>query len=126
MAQQQKFDYSVTQVGDQWNAEITRRVSSRKTSVSKQKKGFTSEALATAWAEEKLAECIESLQEGNQRKADKRHARHELASKHATEKEAAAALYKKKQKAYFDSLDDDEEEFESDYAENDDDELESR
>lgn len=131
MSQQQKFDFSVSQVGDQWNAEVTRRVSSRKTSITKQKKGFASEALATQWAEEKLAECVENLQAGNQRKSDKRHARTELAAKQASEKAIAAALYKKKQQAYFDSLDD-EDDFDENYDEDDsfdedyDDNLETR
>ena len=55
MAQQKKFDFAVKQDGEQWNAEITRRVSARNTSVSKRKKGFETEALATEWAKETLA-----------------------------------------------------------------------
>ena len=115
MAQQKKFDFSVKQVGEQWNAEITRRVSARKTSVSKQKKGFESEALATTWAQEKLAECLENLQAGNKRKADKRVARNELAAKTEAEKEEAATLYEEKQQAYFEALD--EQEFEEEFEE---------
>tara|TARA_R110001583_G_scaffold112917_6_gene263171 strand:+ start:60642 stop:61025 length:384 start_codon:yes stop_codon:yes gene_type:complete len=127
MAQEKKFDFSVKQDGEQWNAEITRRVSARKTSVSKQKKGFESEALATEWAQEKLAECLANLQAGNKRKSEKRTARNELATKQASEKEAAAALYEEKQQAYFDALDDeDSEEDDNDFDQDDEDELNAR
>ncbi|WP_413698573.1 DUF3622 domain-containing protein [Psychromonas sp. KJ10-10] len=126
MSQQQKFDFSVSQVGDQWNAEVTRRVSSRKTSVTKQKKGFASEAQATEWAEAKLAECVENLQAGNQRKADKRHARTELATKQASEKALATELYNKKQQAYFESLDDEDFDEDDSYDEDYEDDLETR
>ena len=114
MAQEKKFDFSVKQDGEQWNAEITRRVSARKTSVSKQKKGFASEALAIEWAKEKLTECLENLQAGNKRKSEKRAVRNALAAKTVADKETAAALYEEKQHAYFEALDEQEleEEFE--------------
>ena len=108
MAQEKKFDFSIKQDGEQWNAEITRRVSARKTSVSKQKKGFASEELATEWAKAKLTECLENLQAGNKRKSEKRVARNELAAKAVAEKEAAATLYDEKQQAYFEGLDEEE------------------
>jgi len=112
MAQEKKFDFSVKQENEQWNAEVTRRVSARKTSVSKQKKGFATEELATEWASTKLAECIDNLQAGNKRKSEKRVVRNELAAKAVAEKETAATLYEEKQQAYFETLD--EAEFEED------------
>ena len=105
MAQTNKFEFQVMQDGDVWNATITRRVSARRTSVSKQKKGFSSEALATEWAKETLAQFLENLQEGNKRKADKRIVRNDLAEKAKIEKEAAAVAYKEKQDAHFAALD---------------------
>ena len=99
MAQENKFDYQVTQDGNKWNAEITRRVSARRTTVSKQKKGFESEELAELWAKEKLLGFLENLQEGNKRKAEKRVIRNELAAKVEAEKEAADALYAEKRLA---------------------------
>ncbi|PKG37594.1 DUF3622 domain-containing protein [Psychromonas sp. Urea-02u-13] len=115
MAQEKKFDFSIKQDGEQWNAEITRRVSARKTSVSKQKKGFETEALATEWATAKLAECLENLQAGNKRKSEKRVVRNDLAAKAIADKETAAILYEEKQQAYFEALDEeDEERFEQD------------
>ncbi len=110
MTQQKKFDFSIKQDGEQWNAQITRRISARKTTVSKQKKGFASEALATEWAKETLANFIENLQAGNKRKAENRTTRNERLEKVEAEKEAAAIAYDEKQQAYFEALD--EQEFE--------------
>ena len=93
MAQQNKFDYRIKQDGDKWNAEITRRVTARKTSVSKRKKGFETKELAEQWAKEELISFLENLQASNKRKAEKRAVREELAAKAEAEKEAAAALY---------------------------------
>lgn len=101
MAQENKFDYRITQDGEKWHAEITRRVTARRTSVSKRKKGFETEALAEQWAKEELQGFLENLQAGNKRKAEKRLARNELAAKVAAEKEAAAILYEEKKLAAF-------------------------
>ena len=97
MAQQNKFDYRIKQDGDKWNAEITRRVTARRTSVSKRKKGFETQEIAEQWAKEQLVGFLENLQAGNKRKAEKRAIRNELAAKAEAEKEAAAALYREKQ-----------------------------
>ncbi|WP_022942843.1 DUF3622 domain-containing protein [Psychromonas hadalis] len=110
MAQQKKFDFSIKQDGEQWNAEIIRRVSARRTSISKRKKGFATEALAIEWAKEQLAGFLENLQAGNKRKAEKRATRDELVAKTEAEKEAAATLYEQKQQAYFEALDEQEDE----------------
>lgn len=111
MAQQNKFDFRVTQNDEQWDAEITRRVSARRTTVSKRKKGFASEALATEWAKEALAGFLENQQQSNKRKSERRATRNELAEQALATKEAAAAAYEEKQQAYFEALD--EEEFEA-------------
>ena len=99
MAQQNKFAYRIKQDGDKWNAEITRRVTARKTSVSKRQKGFTTSELAEQWAKEQLTGFLENLQASNKRKAEKRAVREELAAKAEAEKEAAAALYEEKRLA---------------------------
>lgn len=108
MAQQNKFDFRIKENGEQWDAEITRRVSARRTSVSKRKKGFASEALATEWAKEQLVGFLANLQEGNKRKSEKRAVRNELVAKAIIAKEAAATLYEEKQQAYFEALDEEE------------------
>ena len=99
MAQQNKFDYRIKQDGNEWNAEITRRVTARRKTVSKRKKGFETQELAEQWAKDELIGFLENLQAGNKRKAEKRAIRNELAAKAEAEKEAAAALYKEKQLA---------------------------
>ena len=99
MAQQNKFDYRIKQDGDKWNAEITRRVTARKTSISKRQKGFETQELAEQWAKEELTGFLENLQASNKRKAEKRAVREELAAKAEAEKEAAAALYEEKRLA---------------------------
>ncbi|GLS91606.1 hypothetical protein GCM10007916_26750 [Psychromonas marina] len=108
MSQQNKFDFRVTQIDEQWDAEITRRVSARRTSVSKRKKGFATEALATEWAKEALAGFLENQQQSNKRKSERRATRNELAAQAVVAKEAAAALYAEKQQAYFEALDEEE------------------
>ena len=101
MAQQNKFDYRIKQDNEQWSAEITRRVTARKTSVSKRKKGFATQELAEQWAKETLTGFLDNLQESNKRKAEKRTVRDEQAAKAEAEKEAAAALYEEKRLAAF-------------------------
>lgn len=114
MSQKNKFDFRINQVGEQWDAEITRRVSARRTSVSKRKKGFASEALATEWAKEALEEFLKNQQESNKRKSERRATRNELAAQALAAKTAAAAAFDEKQQAYFESLDD-EDEYDEDY-----------
>lgn len=86
MAQEKKFDYKVIQDGEKWHAEITRRVSARKTSVSKRKKGFESQEAAEQWGKEQLEVFLQNLQERNKRKAEKRVVRNQLEAQ-AIEKE---------------------------------------
>ena len=101
MTQHNKFDYCIKENDAKWDAEITRRVTSRKTMVSKRKKGFATRELAEQWSKEQLAEFLENLQAGNKRKAEKRTLRNELAAKAEAEKKAAAALYEEKRQAAF-------------------------
>ena len=108
MAQENKFNYHIAKNGDKWNAEITRRVSARRTSVSKQKKGFETEQLAELWAKEQLVGFIENLQAATKRKAEKRIIRNELAAKAEADKVAAAALYEEKRLAALAAIDNDE------------------
>lgn len=105
MAQQNKFDYRITQEGEKWNAEITRRVSARRTSVSKRQNGFENEALAEAWAKEELVQFVQNLQAATVRKADRRTVRNELAAKTEAEKIAAAAAYEAKRIAAMEAQD---------------------
>jgi len=89
MTQQKKFDYQIKQDANTWSAEITRRVSARRSSVSKQQDGFASEALAIEWATVELAGFLEKQKQANARKSDRRTERNALAEKSAAAKEAA-------------------------------------
>lgn len=99
MAQENKFDYSIKQDGERWNAEIIRRVTARRNSVSKCQKGFATQALAEQWAKEELKGYLENLQAGNKRKSEKRAARNELAAQAEAQRVAAEALYQEKRLA---------------------------
>jgi hypothetical protein len=63
MAKGNKYEYRVVQdkEGGTWMAEITRRVTSRKTVVSKSQGGFATEAEALAWGEEAIQSFVKNL-----------------------------------------------------------------
>ena len=67
MAQNKKYEYRLIQQGDSWRAEISRRVTSKRSLISKQQDGFASEAEASAWAEAELKEFLLRLKERNKR-----------------------------------------------------------
>ncbi len=93
MAQEKKYDYRLVQDSDTWTTEITKRVTARKTTVTKRKKDFETQAQAKEWGETKLAEYVESLQQHNKRKAEKRAVRNELEAKAEAEQAAREEKY---------------------------------
>ena len=93
MTQQKKFDYTIKQDANTWSAEITRRVSARRSNISKQQDGFATEALAIEWATAELAEFLEKQKQANARKSERRTERNALAEKAATAKEASNAAF---------------------------------
>jgi hypothetical protein len=101
-AKNKKYDYRVVQDedGSAWTAEITRRVTSRKTMVSKSQNGFTTESEALAWAEEEIKSFVKNHVKQNelrteirQEKAEK--ARHWQEAKDKRKAENAKKLWKK-------------------------------
>ena len=72
MAKSKKFDYRITQEKSSWRAEITRRVTSKKTIVSKSQTGFTSEADAEQWGRQELESFLHSLKNRNKRHSTQR------------------------------------------------------
>jgi hypothetical protein len=62
-----KYNSRITENGATWTAEITRRISARKTGVSKSKEGFSSEADAQEWVEKELPVFLKNLGEQNKR-----------------------------------------------------------
>ena len=93
MTQQKKFDYQIKQDANTWSAEITRRVSARRSSVSKQQDGFATEDLAIEWATAELAGFLEKQKQANARKSERRTVRNEAAAKAQAEKEASHAAF---------------------------------
>jgi len=72
MAKSNKYDYKVTQLGEIWSTEIIRRVTSRKTVVSKKQDGFATEAEAQEWGKNELDAFLKNLKKNNQRHTDQR------------------------------------------------------
>jgi hypothetical protein len=93
MTQHKKFDYQIKQDANTWSAEITRRVSARRSSVSKKQDGFATEALAIEWATAELAVFLEKQKQANARKSERRVIRNETATKALAKKEAAHTAF---------------------------------
>ena len=70
MTKPKKYDFRVEQINKTWKAEITRRVSSKKTHVSKSKDDFTSELEAKEWGEKELTNFLQNLKERNKRRSN--------------------------------------------------------
>lgn len=67
-----KYTVEITQQDDTWSAAIVRRVSSKKTTVSKQQEGFQSEAEAKAWGEAELKAFMKQLSDKNKARSEQR------------------------------------------------------
>ncbi len=72
MAKGKKFDYRVVQDGSLWATEIVRRITSKKTTVSKRQGEFTTEAEAQAWGEQELKSFLLNLKKRNKRRDEAR------------------------------------------------------
>jgi len=68
MATGNKYATQITQEGDSWTAEITRRASRKQVIVSKTQAGFASETEAQAWADNELKTFSEQQKERNERR----------------------------------------------------------
>ena len=73
MAKSKKYAYRVEQVNNSWTTEITRRVTSRVTVVTKSQGEFESEDEAIAWGQAEVKALLKStnLNERNKRRASK-------------------------------------------------------
>lgn len=67
MATGKKYDFTIEQNDSEWVAKITRKITSKKTLITKQQDGFTSEEEAQSWAEEALTELSKTLKTSNER-----------------------------------------------------------
>ncbi|WP_133179786.1 DUF3622 domain-containing protein [Shewanella decolorationis] len=71
MSKGKKYDFRVTQAENGWKTEITRRMTSTKTVVSKSHDGFATEAEAQAWGQAELQVFLGTLAERNKRRSEK-------------------------------------------------------
>jgi len=121
MTQQKKFDYTIKQDANTWTAAITRRVSARRSSVSKSQSGFETEALALEWATAELTVFLEKQKQANARKSERRAERNAAAEKAAAAKEAShAAFLAKREESRARALEAGEEDFDYDFDEDED------
>ena len=65
MAKGKKYDFRVKQVDACWTTEIIRKVTSKKTIVSKRQDGFATESEAQEWGQNELKTFLQSLHEKN-------------------------------------------------------------
>jgi len=72
MSKGKKYDYQVIQDNESWSVEITRKVTKKKSLVSKRQDGFASEAEAQEWGENELKLFLGKLGEHNRRHAEQR------------------------------------------------------
>ncbi|MFI3246812.1 MAG: DUF3622 domain-containing protein [Ferrimonas sp.] len=110
MTQSKKFSLQVEQTEDKWTAKIIRKVSNRKTMVSKKKGRFATEAEAQAWGEQMLAEFQQNQAVRNERHAQSRIERQAVAERQAEKAEQKAAE-KRAQRAAAQTEADDNDEF---------------
>lgn len=68
MTQSKKYDYLVAQDETGWTTEIIRRVSSRKSVVSKSQANFATEAEAQQWGEQEVKALIKKTNLAEQEK----------------------------------------------------------
>ncbi|WP_394203381.1 DUF3622 domain-containing protein [Shewanella waksmanii] len=88
MLKSKKYDLRVVEVDGSWAGQITRRMTARKTIVSKEQAGFETEQQAQDWAEQALQSFLEGLVERNDRKAKARGERTEALIKKEREAQA--------------------------------------
>lgn len=67
MTKGKKYDYRVVQDDSGWSAEIVRRITTKKSVVSKSQGGFASEAEAREWGQREMQSFLQSLGERNRR-----------------------------------------------------------
>ena len=88
MTQQKKYGLRVIEAEGTWTAQVTRRMTARKTVVSKSQKGFATEAEANEWGNKALQQIVENLMVRNERRAKQRNERNEaLAAKETAAQE---------------------------------------
>lgn len=68
MKQTKKFAFHLIQEGDSWSVEIIRRVTAKKTRVSKRQNGFASQQEAEQWGQSEVETFIRNMNLNAQKK----------------------------------------------------------
>lgn len=68
MKQSKKFAYHIIKDGSSWSVEIIRRVTAKKTRVSKRENGFSSEEDAEKWGKSEVETFLKNLNLNAQKK----------------------------------------------------------
>ncbi|MBV1920392.1 MAG: DUF3622 domain-containing protein [Pseudomonadales bacterium] len=97
-----KYGYRVKQDGDAWVVEITRKVSTKKTSVSKRQDGFSTESEAEEWAKKALVSFLENLEERNKRRQEEKENLEQRKKEKQERHEKNVEEWAKKQQDYYD------------------------
>ncbi len=98
MTKGKKYDFRIVQNGDCWTAEITRRVTSKKTSVSKKQGEFATESEAKDWAENELKSFMKNQNERNKLRSQRREVKElELKEREANELESKERKLKERE-----------------------------
>jgi len=69
MTKGKRFDYRVVPGNNGWAVDILRRITSKKTGVSKSQGGFDTEAEAHEWGQKELKLFVQNLGERNKRRS---------------------------------------------------------
>ena len=91
MAHSKKYTIEIAQQNNTWTAKIHRRISAKKSTVSKQQSEFANEQAANDWATTELKAFTSNQHNRNEKSSEKRH----LKLKIANEKAAINAEIKK-------------------------------
>lgn len=71
MTKGKKYEFCVKQENTGWTTEIVRKVTAKRTIVSKRQKGFSSESEAQKWGESELKAILQSVHERNLQRAQR-------------------------------------------------------
>lgn len=97
-----KYGYRVKQEGNDWVVEITRKISTTKTGVSKRQDGFSSESEAEEWGKAALVSFLDNLEERNKRRAEEKEKAAQRQQEKQERHEKNVEEWAKKQQDYYD------------------------
>ncbi len=69
MAKGKKYEFQVKQDNASWTAEIVRKITSKRSAISKRQSGFSSESEAQEWGQKELKALLQNLHEKNKHRS---------------------------------------------------------